>query len=269
MLIEQLRDSDPQRRQAASDSLVAAGAAAVGPLFAALRGQDSWTAERDHAEIIGRIGDAAFGPVVEAIATAESWSQVVSAGTVLERLQVSDPAMYLAALRHPSAAVRNRTLCVFQTMGERALPYAAEILAYVGDTDEDVQGRASEALREMGPGAVPVLRGIRRSASRSRRLAFTALADVWGWAGLDAVDRALVRRLIEVKRAREVPEPMTICGGWYAVRTSDQAAVLAAFGLSDPAPVTMRLGEAAWHNDHHNFRAEGGTHVYVTPVLGG
>lgn len=269
MLIERLRDGDPRQQEAATDTLVGAGAAAVGPLLTALCAEDSWVAERTYGDVLRRIGDAAFWPLVDAIATAESWSQVVSAGTVLEGLQVSDPAMYLEALRHPSAAVRNRTLCVFQAMGEQALPYAAELLTYVGDPDENVQGRALEALRAMGPGAVPVLRRIRRSASRSRRLALTALADGWGWAGLDATDRAVVRRLIDVKRIHEVPESMALCGRWYAVRTSDQAAVLEAFGLSDPVPVTMRLGEAAWHNDHHNFHAEGGTHGYVTPVLDG
>lgn len=39
---------------------------------------------------------------------------------------------------------------------------------------------------------------------------------------------------------------MYLFGGWFAVRTRDQAAVLAAFDLSDAEPVTMRLGASLW-----------------------
>ncbi len=65
-----------------------------------------------------------------------------------------------------------------------------------------------------------------------------------------------------------------LCGTWLAVRTTDQAAVLAALDLSDAQPVTLRLGAAAWQRDQHcdssatmDHRLHG--QVYVTPAVDG
>ncbi|MEU8005616.1 hypothetical protein AB0B66_31035 [Catellatospora sp. NPDC049111] len=68
--------------------------------------------------------------------------------------------------------------------------------------------------------------------------------------------------------------PVHLCGTWLAIRTTDQAAVLAALDLSDPEPVTMRQGEAAWNRDHHSRTLASGDHrshgrVYVSPVIDG
>ena len=48
---------------------------------------------------------------------------------------------------------------------------------------------------------------------------------------------------------REIPQPMHLCGSWYALPTTDQAAVLDAFGLTDPRTVTMEAGAATWTGD--------------------
>ena len=56
-------------------------------------------------------------------------------------------------------------------------------------------------------------------------------------------------------------------GFWYALHTGDQPAVLDAFDLSDPMPVTMRMGEAATPVAGHsqwNARC-----TYVTPEVDG
>ncbi|MFD0537039.1 hypothetical protein ACFQY7_28205 [Actinomadura luteofluorescens] len=64
---------------------------------------------------------------------------------------------------------------------------------------------------------------------------------------------------------------MHLCGTWYAVPTGDRDAVLDAFDLSEPEPVTMRLGASAWNHDHHVSRGDHGPcrRVYVTPSLDG
>lgn len=68
--------------------------------------------------------------------------------------------------------------------------------------------------------------------------------------------------------------PVHLCGTWLAIRATDQAAVLAALDLSDPVPVSMRQGEAAWNRDHHAWDLarddhRGHARVYVTPAVDG
>jgi hypothetical protein len=99
---------------------------------------------------------------------------------------------------------------------------------------------------------------------------------VGGPAALDERDRAALRRLVRLRRAGEVPAPMHVCGSWFAVRSADQAEVLGAFRLSDPEPVTMGLGAAAWNHGEHTGRGAdpaaahaGCARAYVTPVLDG
>ncbi|MGI5244489.1 hypothetical protein [Dactylosporangium sp. CA-139066] len=47
---------------------------------------------------------------------------------------------------------------------------------------------------------------------------------------------------------------------------AEQAAVLEAFGLSGPEPVTMRMGLSSWYRRWHPAP---GRHAYVTPALDG
>jgi hypothetical protein len=115
--------------------------------------------------------------------------------------------------------------------------------------------------------ALDALRRIRRSASPHRRAALVALAEGGGWDALDEPDRRTVRRLINSKIGYEVPEPMHVCGTWFAVSTGNQSAVLDGFGLTGAVPVTMRLGAAAWYDTTHG--ASDSALIYVTPVLNG
>ncbi|MFD0599780.1 hypothetical protein ACFQZ4_51825 [Catellatospora coxensis] len=68
--------------------------------------------------------------------------------------------------------------------------------------------------------------------------------------------------------------PVHLCGTWLAIRTTDQAAVLAELDLSDPRPVSTDQGEAAWNRDRHSWDLPADDHrshgrVYVTPVIDG
>jgi hypothetical protein len=84
---------------------------------------------------------------------------------------------------------------------------------------------------------------------------------------LDRRDARLVERLIRVRQRTEVPESVFPDGIWFALPTADQDAVLRAFGLRDPVPVTMRMGMAAWLRTWREFNLCGA--VYVSPVLNG
>ncbi|MFC7484006.1 hypothetical protein ACFQX7_33765 [Luedemannella flava] len=151
-------------------------------------------------------------------------------------------------------------------------PYLPALAGLLDDPDDDVRRRAIWAIGEVGWAAVPLLRQIRRGGARKRRAALTTLADIGGWDALEEADQRAVTRLIEVKAAHEVPEPMHLCGTWYALPTTDQAAVLDAFELTRPTPVTMRLGGSAWNNDLHNWSSVAHLdcrRMYVSPALDG
>ncbi|MGH3747898.1 MAG: HEAT repeat domain-containing protein, partial [Micromonosporaceae bacterium] len=227
------------------------------------------TEQQAAVEYQAPVGDAALQPLIDALAVAETWGEVVDLGVTLAGLKLSDPALLLPALRHESRSVRDRVALVFEDMGAEALPYAPHLAPLLADPDEDVRGRAVMALKAMGPKVLPQLRAVRRSSGPFRREALTALADIGGWDALDPIDQAAVRRLINVKIRHETPEPMYLCGSWYALPTRDQSAVLKAFGLSDATPVTMRLGHFMWHHDHHMFHADPGGRVYVSPAFDG
>ncbi|MEU8900520.1 hypothetical protein AB0C65_31970 [Nocardia sp. NPDC048505] len=70
----------------------------------------------------------------------------------------------------------------------------------------------------------------------------------FGWAEMLSDDVRLLVRLIRMKQRIEVAEPIdaTDTGDWYALPTTDQAAVLDAFDLIDPIPATLRMGFAVW-----------------------
>ncbi|MFG2000706.1 HEAT repeat domain-containing protein [Spirillospora sp. NPDC048911] len=155
---------------------------------------------------------------------------------------------------------------------------APELIELLQDPDPDVRRGAVWALRALSPGIVlPLLRDARRSGrGLARRRALEALLAVGGPDALDDRDRALLRRLIRFQIPAEVPAPMRLCGSWFALPTGDRAAVLDAFGLGDPEPVTMRLGGLTWHHDQHDGGGgcPGAAHracsrVYVSPVLDG
>ena len=179
--------------------------------------------------------------------------------------------MYADALRHPSPGARKQAAYALQVMKGDALPYAQALTGLLADPDPEVRQHAVWAFAAMGVGAVPVLRQARAAGGPGRRAAMTALAETGGWDALEARDQARVERLIQIKIPGEVPSPMHLCGSWFAIPGADQAAVLSAFALSDPMPVTMRLGESAWNYDHHRWGREHArcARTYVTPVLDG
>ncbi|MFI6306517.1 hypothetical protein ACIBCH_31930 [Amycolatopsis thailandensis] len=125
-------------------------------------------------------------------------------------------------------------------------------------------------LKDAGPDDFPELREIRRTGDQSLRNAARAL--LFGLGGPEALgehDLALVRRLIRGKIADEVPVAMRSCEFWYAIPTTDQAAVLDAFGLSDPEPVTMSLGAEIRNQHYHGSGHQRCARIYVSPVLDG
>ncbi|RJO70626.1 hypothetical protein D5S18_25745 [Nocardia panacis] len=153
----------------------------------------------------------------------------------------------------------------------------AVLVTLLGSPLKSVRQNAVRFLAALGPGVAPLLRAIRNTRTPGRRAAISALAEL-DWTELDPADQMLAQRLIRVKQPGEVPQPVTPQGEWYAVPTTDQAAVLAAFDLRDPMPVTMRMGFAPWQRNGPwrplpEYLGYGVTgqygQVFVTPVLDG
>lgn len=267
-LIEQLAGPDPK---AAIDALVQLGAPAVRPVLDVLCDEDSPVEWSTSAIVLRRLGRPSLDPLLEAIATAPTAEVARRCGWALCGLKLDDLSVLVPGLRHPSPVVRADVAYTLQLKGEAALPYAPDLVALLDDPDADVRQRVIWALQGIGPGTVPLLREVRRSSTAGRRRmpALQAIAAIAGPSAMDDRDQALVRRLIRVKLATETPEPMHLCGAWYAVPTTDQQAVLEAFGLSDPEPVTMRLGQSAWNSDTHEWDTDHGgcSRVYVSPAF--
>ncbi|MEU8895721.1 hypothetical protein [Nocardia sp. NPDC048505] len=132
----------------------------------------------------------------------------------------------------------------------RRCRHVAALVALLDSSAEWVREAAFATLATGGLGLVGVLREVRNRPSRARGAAVGILAE-FGWHLLDPADLALVHRLIRMKQATETPVPVVLYQGWYALPTTDQAAVLDAFGLCDPIPATLRMGFAAWRNLSH------------------
>lgn len=272
-MIEQLAAPDLETRRAAGDALVAMGAGAVEPVLAVLRDETSPVYWGDSASVLRRLGDPAFEPVLATILSSDTDEVRRRASWVFSAMEVSDLASYADVSAHPDPSIRSMAAHALQSAGSAALPFAPALVPLLTDADEDVRQRAVWAFAGIGPEVIPLLRQVRRSAAPQRRQALTALAEVGGWDALDAADQRIVERLIAVKLRDEKPSSMHLCGGWYALPTTDQGAVLEAFGLSDSRPVTMRLGESAWNSDHHGSTVEHEhgkcARMYVSPVLDG
>ncbi|MFQ6329150.1 HEAT repeat domain-containing protein [Nocardia sp. CWNU-33] len=153
----------------------------------------------------------------------------------------------------------------------------AMLLTLLGSPLERVRQNAVWYLAELGPRVAPVLRALRSTRMPGRHAAISALAEL-DWTELDTADRVLLQRLIRVKQLTEVPQPMIPQGEWYALPTTDQAAVLAAFDLRDPVPATMRMGFAPWQlngpwqplPEYIGYGITGDYgQVFVTPALDG
>jgi hypothetical protein len=260
------------RREAARRALTAHGAGAVGPLLAVLWDDDAPLPWPEAACLLRRIGEPALGPLADALVAAPTGVALTRARWAFVGLDLPDPRGYGPALRHPHPRVRESAAFAVQRRGPAALPLAPGLIALLDDPAAAVRESARWALRDLGDGVIGPLRLARRERrpARARRSALEVLAAVGGPAALDARDLAAVRRLIGLRARDEVPAPMDMAGPWFALRTADTAGVLAAFGLSDPVPVTMRLGAAAWRHDRRAGAEHGAcSRVYVSPVLDG
>ena len=274
--IGELTSPDKSVQVAARQALVAAGAAAVDLLMSHLRDEASPLRWSEPAWILRQIGDPAFNALVETIASGASSEVRRRAAWTLNGLKVSGPAALTPAFTHSDPQVRASAAIRVQFLGPEGIAYLDLVLSLLGDQDENVRQRAVWTLAALGEQAVPALTSIRRSAStgaRRRSTALQALAEIGGRDTLDPRDRAVLERLIRIKQHTEAPEPMHLCGYWYAVPARDEAELFEAFGLSDPIPITMRLGASAWNHDHHASEREmphaEHRRVYVSPVLDG
>jgi hypothetical protein len=274
-LLDRLASREPGESRAAKQALIDVGKRAVDPVLRVLCDESSPIDWGDSAWILRKIGDPAFDPLVSALAAATSKEVARRCGWAFSGLDVADKARYLTVLSHPSARVRSNAVYVFQNMKEQAGPYVPQLAMLLADDDADVRQRVIWAMGEIGAVALPVLRQVRSggTSGRGRRAALTALAGIGGWDALDERDQHAVTRLIAVKSVSEVPEPMHLCGSWFALPTNDQAAVLDAFELTNPQVVTMRAGGSAWNHDHHNWSSfkdhPDCRRLYVSPVLDG
>jgi hypothetical protein len=128
-------------------------------------------------------------------------------------------------------------------------------------------------LRDCADSVVPVLQAIRRRGpGTARRGALLALVHLRGEAGLDAEDLAVLRRLIRVKAARDVPYAFDACfNSWLAVEGGDQRGIMAVLGLADAAQATYPLGETLVRHLSHGGpdRREDCGHVFISPQLNG
>ncbi|WP_170153809.1 HEAT repeat domain-containing protein [Actinoplanes italicus] len=269
VLLERLAVDEPE----AERTLVEAGAPAVGPVLVELCDESSAIAWYRLTAVLRRIGVAAFAPLVDALAAAPTPEVARRCRSAFAGLDVPDTAIYRSALRHHSPAVRLGAVHALQRLKARAEPFLPDLVALFEDPDAEVRESVRWACGAIGPAAIPGLRAVRRGSGRARRAALTALADIGGWDALDAADQRAVARLIEVRSPGETPEPMHLCGSWYAVPSAmGQQAVLDAFALTEARPVTMRLGASAWTSDHHNGDVGGHgrcSRMYVTPALNG
>ena len=219
----------------------------------------------------GHFGLAALEPLIQRLQcelTAQDRYRVLYA---IGKLNVPDRAVFLPYLAHPDAAVREGGLKGFEDYEEAALEYKDSILRLLSDPDENVRIGAYNALGSGGMEILDFLLQARRAApQRARPYLREMLLEMVGFDGVDARDQAAIRRFIDVRAVGEQPEPMHLCGTWLAVPTTDQGAVLEALGLSDPMPVTMRLGAVVWNRDHHDWYEHNDCRrAYVTPAFDG
>ncbi|APA98135.1 hypothetical protein [Nocardia seriolae] len=71
----------------------------------------------------------------------------------------------------------------------------------------------------------------------------------FGWQRIPPADLRVLELLIRMKQQRQTPSPLKFegfIGAWFAVRTTDQAAVLDALDLHDPVSATLRMGFSPW-----------------------
>jgi hypothetical protein len=109
----------------------------------------------------------------------------------------------------------------------------------------------------------------RRGPGRLRRAALDALAYLGGEAALDPADLQIVERLVRVRRLTDpIGSVMSCWTCWWTVRSTDQAAVVAALGLTDLRPATYGLAATVIDILEHDDNGGQGL-VYVGPSING
>lgn len=267
-LIDRLADEDT--RLEAEKFLAERGTEVLGVLLAELADPAS---QLDCVPALRKIGNAAFDPLAELIASAQDGDVVRRACRAFTGLDVS-AERYLNAIQHPHTTVRTHAVSMLH--GQTALAHARELLPALADEDYYVRRQTAWVFASMGPDVLPLLQETRRTAKGDiRRGALVGLLEVGGPDVISAKDRVVIERFLRLQVQDDwwTFEPMHLCGGWFALRTEDQAAVLGVFGLSDPVPVTKELGADAWNSDHHQWAKED-EHVqcaraYCTAVFDG
>ncbi|WP_394621357.1 HEAT repeat domain-containing protein [Lentzea sp. JNUCC 0626] len=226
---------------------------------------DHWKPEIE--DFVREQGITTFGELVDLITTSED-SDVIRQGYRVFSL-VDATELYPGLLRHEHHGIRRKAAAQFR--GEEAFQRAADLLPLLADEDHHVRQEAMWAFSTMGPEVLPLLQETRRTARGAlRRGALAGIAEVAGPDAFLPEDRRVIDRFIQYKieDSKYDTDEMHLCGGWYAIKTEDQAAVLGVCGLTDPVPVTRVLGADAWNNDHHAW-GSGNEHarcsrVYVT-----
>ncbi|WP_439656131.1 HEAT repeat domain-containing protein [Lentzea sp. HUAS TT2] len=213
-------------------------------------------------------GITTFDELLDVITTSQD-GQVVRQGYRVFSLVSAGDETYLDLLRHPHHGIRRAAASMFR--GEEALPHAARLLPVLADENHYVRREALWAFGTMGPDVLPLLQETRRTAKGAlRRAALIGIAEVAGPDAFSPEDRKVVDRFVRFKAEDDLysVDEMHLCGGWYAIRTENQAAVLEVCGLKEPVPVPRFLGAEAWNNDHHAWSKDDEhvrcARVYVT-----
>lgn len=271
--------ADPDRREAARESLAARGLAAVRPLLDELLDETSPVRHWDIEFVLTeRIGSVAFDEVLAALAAATDDESRGRVSRVFTRFGAVD--RYIGALSHPSARVRGSAAFGIQSacsvaFGREPNPgvdYGLVIDALIpllADPDPEVAQRAEWVLTMLGPGVEEPLRRVRdHGPGRLRARALTALAATGGEEALSPADRAAVERLIRIKVRDERARPLDTCfTSWIAVPTGDQQGIVELLGLFEARPATFELGLSVGAHDSHDYAEHG--RVYVTPEVDG
>ncbi|WP_063047120.1 HEAT repeat domain-containing protein [Nocardia pseudovaccinii] len=274
--VAQLGTGRDEARRAAVDSLVATGRSAIPALLGELCTTDSESMATACTQVLDRLGPLIYEPVLGTLSgiRTEAGSTEAMSPTeyrlcrLLGIARLHDAAVYAKDSFSADFAVRER---VADDIGSRGIADHGFVLAVLlGDSDRRVRDAAAKSFAAFGTQLVPVLQQIRRSSLPTRRAALEALATI-GWNTIDSTDLVLLARFVNAEIARALPSiPSWTCCLWWALPTEDQAAVLDAFGLSDPVPATAAMGTAvARENRDLLYTWAQCDRVYVSPALDG
>ncbi len=222
--------------------------------------------------VLQRFGPVAYPAMIEQLAIAETPAAVELCCQALGIAAASDATKF--ALEICSEDPEDRAGIAFVLGYRRRREYAPLLVPLLADPVQRVRDEAIGAFGRLGRSAAPLLRRVRCSRAPERRYALAALAQI-GWDTPEPRDLAVLARWMQAKLAADVADPFVPQDGWYAVRTADRAAVLDAFGLSDPVAVTWSMGTDTWRaHDARHSRTAYDEHadcarMYVSPVLDG